>query len=121
MHFRNEIKQNYIKQHKTLGAKWRETPENCRLSAQGKVGVTLVTAKLYQGETRPQNSFKYRKWDLSLLKSPVSTYRTTTQFIMYNFRSERAYLYTRLLPRFIGCNCSQVYFLKLSKRTKVFS
>lgn len=96
MHFRDEIKQNYINQHNSFGANCRETPENCMLSAQDKVGVTLVTAKLHQGKNSPPNSFKYRKWDLTLLKSPVFTYRITTQPIVYNFRSERAYLHTRL-------------------------
>lgn len=48
MNFRDEIKQNYIKQHNSFGARCRETPENCMVSAQDKAGVIPVAAKLYE-------------------------------------------------------------------------
>lgn len=86
-----------MKQHNSFDARCRETPENCMLfmvSAHDKVGVTLVNAELHQVEKSPQNTFKYRKWDISLLKSAVFTYRVTTQSIVYNFRSERENTFT---------------------------
>lgn len=59
MNFKDEIKQNYIKQHNSFGVRCRETPENCMISAQDKAGVTPVAAKLYEREK--VSSFKYSK------------------------------------------------------------
>lgn len=92
MHFIDEVKQNYIKQHSRFGVRCGETPEICMISAWDKVGATVLTAKLHEGENFSQSSwrtgneiFNYSGVQRLHKRVPHSPHCMISRYLQYTF------------------------------------